>query len=218
MAVDVKISGLPAATTPLAGTEVLPIVQSATTKKVSIDNLTAGKSVSATSFVPTGATVPTNGMFLGAANSVSIATNSVEHWMFNASGNFNPVGSKGIGTSAAPVNGIVADAYQFSSANIITDATAARTLSSVDNGKVIYCTNAGGITITTASGLGVGFSCAIIQGAAGNVTIAQGGGTTLGSYSGQYVIQGQYGTVRLFCPVADTFVANGDLGSTLLAE
>lgn len=37
---DVKISGLPAATTPLAGTEVLPIVQSSTTKKVSVDNLT----------------------------------------------------------------------------------------------------------------------------------------------------------------------------------
>jgi hypothetical protein len=39
---DVKISQLPAATTPVDGTEVLPIVQSATTKQVSIANLTAG--------------------------------------------------------------------------------------------------------------------------------------------------------------------------------
>lgn len=37
---DTKISALPAATTPLAGTEVIPIVQSGVTKKVSIDNLT----------------------------------------------------------------------------------------------------------------------------------------------------------------------------------
>lgn len=37
---DLKISALTAATTPLAGTEVLPIVQSGTTKKVSTDDLT----------------------------------------------------------------------------------------------------------------------------------------------------------------------------------
>ena len=42
---DAKISALPASTTPLAGTEVLPIVQSSTTKKVSIANLTAGRTV-----------------------------------------------------------------------------------------------------------------------------------------------------------------------------
>jgi hypothetical protein len=40
---DTKISGLPASTTPLAGTEVLPIVQSGTTKQVSVANLTAGR-------------------------------------------------------------------------------------------------------------------------------------------------------------------------------
>lgn len=42
---DTKISALTAATTPLAGSEVLPIVQSGTTKKVSVDNLTTGKTV-----------------------------------------------------------------------------------------------------------------------------------------------------------------------------
>jgi hypothetical protein len=40
---DKKISALPASTTPLAGTEVLPIVQSSTTKQVSVANLTAGR-------------------------------------------------------------------------------------------------------------------------------------------------------------------------------
>jgi hypothetical protein len=45
---DTKISALPASTTPLAGTEVLPIVQSSTTKQVSVANLTAGRAISAT--------------------------------------------------------------------------------------------------------------------------------------------------------------------------
>jgi hypothetical protein len=45
---DTKISALPASTTPLAGTEVLPIVQSGATKQVSVANLTAGRAVSAT--------------------------------------------------------------------------------------------------------------------------------------------------------------------------
>jgi hypothetical protein len=40
---DKKISALTASTTPLAGTEVLPIVQSGATVKVSVANLTAGR-------------------------------------------------------------------------------------------------------------------------------------------------------------------------------
>ena len=43
---DLKISQLTSATTPLAGTEVLPIVQSATTVKVPVSDLTAGRAVS----------------------------------------------------------------------------------------------------------------------------------------------------------------------------
>ena len=45
---DTKISALTSASTPLAGTEVLPIVQSSTTKQVSVANLTAGRAISAT--------------------------------------------------------------------------------------------------------------------------------------------------------------------------
>jgi hypothetical protein len=40
---DKKISALPAATVPLGGTEVLPIVQGGTTDKVSVSDLTAGR-------------------------------------------------------------------------------------------------------------------------------------------------------------------------------
>lgn len=40
---NIKISQLNNATTPLAGTEVVPIVQSGSTKKVSVSNIVAGK-------------------------------------------------------------------------------------------------------------------------------------------------------------------------------
>ena len=45
---DTKISALPASTTPLAGTEVLPIVQAGATVKVAVSDLTAGRAISAT--------------------------------------------------------------------------------------------------------------------------------------------------------------------------
>ena len=44
---DKKISALTAASTPLAGTEVLPIVQSSATVKVAVSDLTAGRTFSA---------------------------------------------------------------------------------------------------------------------------------------------------------------------------
>jgi hypothetical protein len=45
---DKKISALTAASTPLAGTEVLPIVQSGSTVKVAVSDLTTGRAISAT--------------------------------------------------------------------------------------------------------------------------------------------------------------------------
>jgi hypothetical protein len=59
---DTKISALPASTTPLAGTEVLPIVQSGVTRQVSVANLTAGRAVSATELtLTTGNLIVSNG-------------------------------------------------------------------------------------------------------------------------------------------------------------
>ena len=50
---DLKISQLPASTTPLTGAELLPIVQSSTTKQVSVANLTAGRAISSSSLQST---------------------------------------------------------------------------------------------------------------------------------------------------------------------
>jgi hypothetical protein len=67
---DLKISALTAATTPLAGTEVLPIVQSGTTKKVAVSDLTAGRAIAATTATLTNV-VATNTGVIGAAAAVS---------------------------------------------------------------------------------------------------------------------------------------------------
>jgi len=56
-----KISALTSATTPLAGTEVLPVVQSSTTKQVSVADLTSGRAVSALSMTLTNALAATSG-------------------------------------------------------------------------------------------------------------------------------------------------------------
>jgi hypothetical protein len=62
---DKKISALTAATTPLAGTEVLPIVQGGATVKVSVDNLTTGKAVTVGSLTDAG-----NLTFTGTGNRI----------------------------------------------------------------------------------------------------------------------------------------------------
>ena len=105
----------------------------------------------------------------------------------------------------------VASAYQLSADAIITEATTARTLSAADNGKIIYCTSATAVTITCAASLGVAFSCTIIQGGAGKVTVAAGA-ATLVSYSSLFSTMGQYAVISLIAPVANTFIAAGNLG------
>jgi hypothetical protein len=75
---DSKISALPASTTPLAGTEVLPIVQSGATKQVSVANLTAGRAVATGALTVTGdATLSTGNLIPStAAKGVNFTANT----------------------------------------------------------------------------------------------------------------------------------------------
>jgi hypothetical protein len=68
---DKKISALTAASTPLSGTEVLPIVQSSTTVKVAVSDLTAGRAVSALSIATT-----TGASFATTSGQVLVGTTS----------------------------------------------------------------------------------------------------------------------------------------------
>lgn len=63
-----RIPDLTAATTPLAGTELVPVWDGAGTKKVTVDNLTAGKAVSALSYSATTTITATYGIYAKVEN------------------------------------------------------------------------------------------------------------------------------------------------------
>jgi len=106
---------------------------------------------------------------------------------------------------------VVANSYAGAADLIVTEAGTARTLSAADNGRIIYCTSGSAVTVTCAAGLGKGFSCTIIQGGAGKVTVAAGG-QTLVSYSSLFSTMGLNAVISLISPVANTFIAAGNLG------
>lgn len=83
---DKKISQLAAATTPLAGSEVVPVVQSGSTVKVPVSDLTAGRVTSAAKFVPTAGDATGNGMYLSGANELGFSTNGVARARLSATG------------------------------------------------------------------------------------------------------------------------------------
>ena len=101
---DKKISALTAATTPLAGTEVLPIVQSGSTVKVAVSDLTAGRTIAATGATLSGLTASAAVATDGSKNLVSV-TNT-------GSGNNVLSGSPTVGG-----NWTLAGAYNVSQSN-----------------------------------------------------------------------------------------------------
>ena len=131
---DLKISQLTGASTPLAGTEVLPIVQSGSTVKVSVANLTAGRTQTSDGIVQgtaaTGYNFSANtpaagktsqllnwyeeGVFVSQLwfGSTQIATYNAQGGWYTRIGNtvfftvFIQVRTKGAGTGAVTVRGL----------------------------------------------------------------------------------------------------------------
>ena len=66
---DLKISQLTSATTPLAGTEVVPIVQSGTTKMTTVAALTAGRAVTSKTLTATNSATGIAGSFTNSVTS-----------------------------------------------------------------------------------------------------------------------------------------------------
>lgn len=102
---DKKISALTGATTPLAGTEVLPIVQSGATVKVAVSDLTAGRAISATQITLTaGNLIPANGYGVDFAATPSTGTS--ELFADYEEGTFTPtLGNVTLGTGGT-VSGV----------------------------------------------------------------------------------------------------------------
>jgi hypothetical protein len=159
---DLKISQLPAATTPVAGTEVLPIVQSGTTSKVSIDDLTTGRSVTASTFL---GGLDTN--VAAAGLTVTGTTVAADGTDTNIDLTLTPQGS-GVVTTAATYSdggGKLRAIPQSGSAK-----TASYTLAVGDVGKFIEVGASGSITIPDAT-FAAGDVISIFNNTSGGITI-----------------------------------------------
>jgi uncharacterized protein YqgC (DUF456 family) len=150
---DLKISQLPAAATPLAGTEVLPIVQSGSTVQVSVNNLTAGKAVSASTVTATTVTATT---FAGSLDTnVAAAKLTVSGTSVVASGT-----DTNIDVTLTPKGtGVVTTAASYSDAagklRAIPQSGAAKvasyTLATTDVGEFIELGASGAIVVPNAT-------------------------------------------------------------------
>ncbi|CAB4240975.1 hypothetical protein UFOVP24_29 [uncultured Caudovirales phage] len=195
---NTKISALTSATTPLAGTETLPVVQSSTTTKVTVANLTAGRSVSGSNFVVTSSTIPANGIYLPAANSVGIATNSALRATFDATGQL------GIGTVPAAKLHVVStvaevvrlertatDVWRFSlsaGAFLFTDVTAASERWRVDTSGTFIWRQSSNQTVTSVS-FNTTIANALTLDSSGNLTVNSPAGLGYGTGAGGTVTQ-----------------------------
>jgi len=142
---DKKISALTGATTPLAGTEVLPIVQSGATVKVAVSDLTAGRAISATAVTA----------------STGDITSTAGNFVVGTSGN-------GIDFSATPGTGtseLLADYEEGTWTPVFTCATP---------GNLVF-TYASQVGTYTKVGRQVTVTCAITSGAGISHTTASGG-------------------------------------------
>jgi hypothetical protein len=101
---------------------------------------------------------------------------------------------------------------QISNGLIVDSKTAGFTLSSSDNNKVIIVTSSTAVTVTVSNTspniLPIGFSCQIIQGGAGAVTIAASG-VTLNSSNG-FVTRSTNSAIGLVMNSATTGYVFGD--------
>jgi len=70
------------------------------------DSIALPGTSTAASFIPSGSTVPTNGIYLSAANNVSIATNSTQRLLIDATGQIEAVS---LGSAAAPTFAFTGD-------------------------------------------------------------------------------------------------------------
>jgi hypothetical protein len=139
---DKKISALTASSTPLAGTEVLPIVQSGSTVKVAVSDLTTGRAVSMSGLTVTGQTASLGPGGTGASNAVftingSSASSYGPYVIFQR----NSVSQWFVGTDSGINGGTSDDLILYSASNNLRLYNDVRAM----NGNIVIGTAAKGI-------------------------------------------------------------------------
>jgi hypothetical protein len=241
---DLKISALTASTTPLAGTEVLPIVQSATTKQVSVANLTAGRSISATGLDITGTASRITADFSSSTNAGSDRTsfqssttngNSIVNVIPNGTGTSAQVRLFGNSTltNASMGQMILTGTTEFRiAAQIAGTGTYVPINFYTNNAKQFEILTSGNVAVTTGnlvigtSGKGIDFSATAGTGTSElladyeegdwtpSVTSSSGSITTVGTVTGKYTKTGN--VVTLFARITITTNGTGS-GSIVVA-
>jgi hypothetical protein len=161
---NTKISALTSATTPLAGTETLPVVQSSATTKVAVSDLTAGRAVSALSYAST-----TGATFATTSGSVGIGTTLVPDKL-SVLGNTTGV----IGIRATNTNATGADKYigmfaggtstgitSWNNSGVIESAVGTNLVLSGYNGTTLFQTGTSRterMRITSTGDVGIGIT------------------------------------------------------------
>lgn len=190
---DVKISALVAATTPLDGTEVVPIVQSSTTKKVAISDITAGRAMSMGDLTYTGTLTGSTGVldvgsgqiYKDSSGNVGIGTSSPISTIGKALHVYNSANTGSVASNtivcieSANRNAVLDLSGTSTSTNSINfsdtpGTTLASIASSLASSNLLFRTggasermqidNSGNVLVTSAGGLGYG------TGAGGTVT------------------------------------------------
>jgi hypothetical protein len=121
--------------------------------------LTTG-SATATALIPSGSTVPTNGMYLSASNTVSFATNSTRRLSFTSAGYTQPVA--------------------YADTVVALGNTGTATTITCTSGNVFTATLTGNCTFTLASPIASGsssFTLILTNDATASRTVAWSGGT-----------------------------------------
>jgi hypothetical protein len=206
---DSKISALPAASTPLAGTEVLPIVQGGITEQVSVANLTAGRAVGALSLSVT------QGITGGSGFQVSGFTS------YRSSGaSASSPGDAAIYYNAATGYTLQARAGSSYDWSLINPGNA-NYIARVPTGTLNF-EIAGGNLVMSTSGKGIDFSATPGTGTSellddyeeGTWTAVLRGATTAGTYefvnnSCQYTKVGRLVTLTAFLRLAGSITGGG---------
>lgn len=171
-----KISALTSASTPLAGTEVLPVVQSGVTKQVSVANLTAGRAVAGLSFTGTNDS-SFNGVTVG-KGTASIAGNTL-------------VGTNGLlnVTTGSNLTGVGANALRGNTTGANNTAVGADAGYSqqAGNGNTLLGSDTGSQKTAFDQLTAVGFRAGKFVEANNN--------TLIGAYAGYYITTGANNTV-----------------------
>jgi hypothetical protein len=160
---DKKISALTASTTPLAGTEVLPIVQGGSTVKVSIANVTAGRAVAASSLTTTGNINTTGGILKVDASGLSSGLQvdgyapgaAFNGFITNNDASAGTASRLSLGRSTASVFGFIQTNNNTEAVEVGTNSVVRLTASKTGD----ITANTGNLVIGTA-GKGIDFSAA----------------------------------------------------------